>query len=143
MTLAVSLASASRALATDDYTLPFYDPSISLSYGVDRDPRVCYQRDWANVLWTDCNLHYGRVYDGHTGMDYPMPLISPVAASRDGDPDHIAKSRSSTTALESGLLSCPAWLTGSFWTRTAYRGECGVQCPPRAPGSAADSTKAG
>jgi len=82
--MAVSLASASRALATDDYTLPFYDPSISLSYGVDRDPRVCYQRDWANVLWTDCNLQYGRVYDGHTGMDYPMPVLSPIAASRDG-----------------------------------------------------------
>jgi len=29
--MAVFLASASRALATDDYTLPFYDPSVSLS----------------------------------------------------------------------------------------------------------------
>jgi len=80
----VWLGSAGRALATDDYTLPFYDPAISLSYGVDRDPRSCYQRDWANVLWADCNLHYGRVYDGHTGMDYPMPVVSPIAASRDG-----------------------------------------------------------
>jgi len=82
--VAVWLGSAGRALATDDYTLPFYDPSVSLSYGVDRDPRSCYQRDWANVLWADCNLHYGRVYDGHTGMDYPMPLLSPIASSRDG-----------------------------------------------------------
>jgi hypothetical protein len=82
--VAVSFASASHALATDDYTLPFYDPSVPLSYGVDRDPRPCYQRDWANVLWADCNLHYGRVYDGHTGMDYPMPVVSPIAASRDG-----------------------------------------------------------
>jgi murein DD-endopeptidase MepM/ murein hydrolase activator NlpD len=80
----LSLAGAGRAAATDDYTLPFYDPAISLSYGVDRDPRPCFQLDWANVLWADCNLHYGRVYDGHTGMDYPMPLISPVAAARDG-----------------------------------------------------------
>ena len=82
--VAVWLGSAGRALATDDYTLPFYDPAISLSYGVDRDPRSCYQRDWANVLWADCNLHYGRVYDGHTGMDYPMSLLSPIASSRDG-----------------------------------------------------------
>ena len=33
---AVCMTSAS-ALATDDYTLPFYDPSVTLSYGVDRD----------------------------------------------------------------------------------------------------------
>ena len=43
--VAVSFASASHALATDDYTLPFYDPSVPLSYGVDRDPRPFYQRD--------------------------------------------------------------------------------------------------
>ncbi len=79
-----AIGSGGRALAADDYTLPFYDPSVSLSYGVDRDSRGCRQRDWANTLWSDCNLHYGRVYDGHTGMDYPMPLVSPVAASRDG-----------------------------------------------------------
>ena len=36
------------------------------------------------MLWADCNLHYGRVYDGHTGMDYPMSLLSPIASSRDG-----------------------------------------------------------
>ncbi len=78
------IGSATGARAADDYTLPFYDPSVSLSYGVDRDGRACHQRDWANTLWNDCNLHYGRVYDGHTGMDYPMALGSPVAAARDG-----------------------------------------------------------
>lgn len=81
---AALLGSAGRAEATDDYTLPFYDPAVALSYGMDRDARACYQRDWANTLWADCALHYGRVYDGHTGMDYPMGLLSPVAAARDG-----------------------------------------------------------
>jgi murein DD-endopeptidase MepM/ murein hydrolase activator NlpD len=79
-----SLASAPSILATDDYTLPFYVPSVHLSYGVDRDPGGCRQRDWTDTLWLDCNLHYGRVYDGHTGMDYPLDLLRPVAASRDG-----------------------------------------------------------
>jgi len=57
---------------------------VHLSYGVDRDSRECVQRDWTDYLWNDCNLHYGRVYDNHTGMDYPMDLLSPIAASRDG-----------------------------------------------------------
>jgi hypothetical protein len=84
LAVAGSLASVTGAAASDDYTLPFFDPSVHLSYGVDRDPRSCMQRDWANVLWQDCALHYGRVYDGHTGSDYPMDLLSRVAASRDG-----------------------------------------------------------
>jgi murein DD-endopeptidase MepM/ murein hydrolase activator NlpD len=70
--------------ATDDYTLPFYDPQISLSYGVDRDPRVGVQLDYTGKTWWDDEPHYGRVYDNHTGLDYPMPLFSPVAASKDG-----------------------------------------------------------
>jgi hypothetical protein len=84
LALASSVVAATSTLATDDYTLPFYDPSVHLSYGVDRDSRECVQRDWTDHLWNDCNLHYGRVYDNHTGMDYPMDLLSPVAASRDG-----------------------------------------------------------
>jgi murein DD-endopeptidase MepM/ murein hydrolase activator NlpD len=84
LALACAIGVASPTRAADDYTLPFYDPAVTLSYGVDRDGRTCYQRDWANTLWSDCNLHYGRVYDGHTGMDYPMALASPVAAARDG-----------------------------------------------------------
>ncbi len=84
LALACAIGSSSHARAADDYTLPFYDPSVALSYGVDRDSRACHQRDWANTLWNDCSLHYGRVYDGHTGMDYPMSLSSPVAAARDG-----------------------------------------------------------
>jgi len=82
--LVASVANVGAAFATDDYTLPFYDPAVGLSYGVDRDPRACYQLDWTGTLWHDCNLHYGRVYDGHTGADYPMALASPVAAARDG-----------------------------------------------------------
>jgi hypothetical protein len=84
LALASSVVAVTSTLATDDYTLPFYDPSVHLSYGVDRDSRECVQRDWTDYLWNDCNLHYGRVYDNHTGMDYPMDLLSPIAASRDG-----------------------------------------------------------
>ena len=84
LALASSVVAVTSTLATDDYTYPFYDPSVHLSYGVDRDSRECVQRDWTDYLWNDCNLHYGRVYDNHTGMDYPMDLLSPIAASRDG-----------------------------------------------------------
>jgi murein DD-endopeptidase MepM/ murein hydrolase activator NlpD len=75
---------AGPARATDDYTLPFYDPDIGLSYGVDRDPRVGIQLDYTGKTWWDGDPHYGRVYDNHTGLDYPMALFSPVAASKDG-----------------------------------------------------------
>jgi murein DD-endopeptidase MepM/ murein hydrolase activator NlpD len=70
--------------ALDDYTLPFYDPGVSLLYGVDRDPRVGIQLDYTGKTWYDTSTHPGRVYDNHTGIDYPMPLHSPVAASKDG-----------------------------------------------------------
>ena len=59
------------------------------------------------------------------------------------DPDHNAKCRPLVGVLESGLLSCPAWPTGSFSIRRAYRGGFGVRCPPPVPGSGADSIKAG
>lgn len=70
--------------AADDYTLPFHDPTVSLSYGVDRDPRSCVQADWTGQVWLDCAAHWGRVYDNHTGMDFPMPAFSGVAVARDG-----------------------------------------------------------
>jgi peptidase M23-like protein len=70
--------------ATDDYTLPFYDPDVSLSYGVDRDPRPGVQLDWTGHTWHDGSPHYGFVYDSHTGSDYPMPLRSEVAAAKAG-----------------------------------------------------------
>ena len=75
---------AGSALATDDYTLPFYDPAVTLSYGVDRDPALGRQLDWTGQVWNDGQPHYGRVYDQHTGVDYPMALRSAVAAARDG-----------------------------------------------------------
>ena len=75
---------AGTATATDDYTLPFYDPGVSLSYGVDRDPRVAVQLDYTGKTWYDDDPHYGRVYDNHTGIDYPMPLYSSVANAKDG-----------------------------------------------------------
>jgi murein DD-endopeptidase MepM/ murein hydrolase activator NlpD len=87
LVLAISatlLVGVAPARAADDYTLPFYDPDISLSYGVDRDPRVGIQLDYTGKVWYDDAPHYGRVYDNHTGLDYPMPLRSPVAASKDG-----------------------------------------------------------
>lgn len=82
--LLLALAGASPARALDDYTLPFYDPGISLSYGVDRDPRVGVQLDYTGKTWWDSANHPGRVYDNHTGTDYPMALHSPVVASKDG-----------------------------------------------------------
>ena len=82
--LAAMALSSSTALAVDDYTLPFYDPTVSLSYGVDRDPTVNRQLDWTGQVWNDGAPHYGRVYDQHTGVDYPMALRSDVAAAKDG-----------------------------------------------------------
>jgi murein DD-endopeptidase MepM/ murein hydrolase activator NlpD len=78
------LATASAASATDDYTLPYYDPGVTLSYGVDRDPRVGVQLDYTGKTWWDASPHWGRVYDNHTGLDFPMALRSPVAAAKDG-----------------------------------------------------------
>jgi Peptidase family M23 len=82
--IALLLAGAGAAAAAGDYTLPFYNPSTELSYGMDRDPRWDVQLDWTGTLWLDGDPHYGRVYDNHTGLDYPMPLFTTVAASRAG-----------------------------------------------------------
>jgi murein DD-endopeptidase MepM/ murein hydrolase activator NlpD len=82
--IALLIASAGLVAATDDYTLPFYDPTVTLSYGVDRDSTLNRQLDWTGQVWYDGADHYGRVYDQHTGSDYPMPLRSDVAAARDG-----------------------------------------------------------
>ena len=82
--VALALLGAGAAAAADDYTLPFYDPAVTLSYGVDRDRLLNRQLDWTGQVWNDGQLHYGRVYDQHTGIDYPMPLLSDLAAARDG-----------------------------------------------------------
>jgi murein DD-endopeptidase MepM/ murein hydrolase activator NlpD len=72
------------AAAADDFTLPFHSPTISLSYGVDRDPRIGWQLDWTGQLWHDTVAHPGRVYDQHAGLDYGMPTMTTVAAARKG-----------------------------------------------------------
>lgn len=84
--LAVTLTvlTAAAAAAADDYTLPFHDPGVKLNYGVDRDPRTCYQLDYTGQLHITCNPVQGRVYDGHTGQDWPMNTGSVVVAARDG-----------------------------------------------------------
>lgn len=82
--LALAMLSSGLALATDDYSLPFYDPSVALSYGMDRDSTLNRQLDWTGQVWYDGAAHYGRVYDQHSGLDYPMGLRSDVAAARDG-----------------------------------------------------------
>lgn len=82
--LALAGWSATAVLATDDYTLPFHDPAVTISYGVDRDRTLNRQLDWTGHVWNDGLTHYGRVYDQHTGTDYPMALRSEVAAARDG-----------------------------------------------------------
>jgi hypothetical protein len=76
--------SAGSVLAVDDYTLPFFDPAVTLSYGVDRNGALNRQLDWTGKTWNDGQTHYGLVYDQHTGVDYPMALLSDVAAARDG-----------------------------------------------------------
>ena len=80
----LALLGAGAALATDDYTLPFYNPSVTLSYGVDRDRTLNRQLDWTGQIWNDGAPHFGRVYDQHTGSDYPMSLLSAVAAAKRG-----------------------------------------------------------
>jgi hypothetical protein len=82
---ALALMAAPRALAADDYTLPYYSPEFSLLYGVDRDPRIGFQLDYTGRTWFDTVPHAGRVYDNHTGIDYPMPVHTPIAASLDGE----------------------------------------------------------
>jgi hypothetical protein len=82
--LAVLAIGSGSVLATDDYTLPFYDPKVTMSYGVDRDRTLNRQLDWAGQVWYDGQPHWGRVYDQHTGVDYPMALRSEVAAAKDG-----------------------------------------------------------
>ena len=80
----VLLTLPATVAASGDYTLPFYDPTVGLSYGVDRNQTPGVQLDWTGQTWYDTATHYGRVYDQHTGIDYPMGLSSTVAASRDG-----------------------------------------------------------
>ena len=82
--LTTAIWSPSPVTATDDFTLPFFNPAFTLSYGMDRDRRVGYQLDWTGQLWHDTALHWGRVYDQHTGLDYPMPAQTAVAAARTG-----------------------------------------------------------
>ena len=82
--VATQLLGAGSALAVDDYTLPFYDSDVTLLYGVDRDPRIGVQLDYTGKTWFDADPHAGRVYDNHTGLDYPMPLRSQVAAAKAG-----------------------------------------------------------
>jgi murein DD-endopeptidase MepM/ murein hydrolase activator NlpD len=84
ISLALVLLSGGPVAAADDFTLPFFNPGITLSYGVDRDPRIGYQLDWTGQLWVDSVAHAGRVYDQHTGSDYGMPVQTAVAAARSG-----------------------------------------------------------
>jgi hypothetical protein len=81
---ALLLLGTGAVAAVGDYTLPFYNPDTVLSYGMDRDPRWNVQLDWTDTYWLDGEPHWGRVYDNHTGLDYPMPLYTAVAASRRG-----------------------------------------------------------
>jgi murein DD-endopeptidase MepM/ murein hydrolase activator NlpD len=82
--VAILLLTAGTTSAIGDHTLPFYDPQVSLSYGVDRDPRLGVQLDWTGHTWNDGAPHWGRVYDNHTGSDYPMALRRQIAATRSG-----------------------------------------------------------
>ena len=63
---------------------PLLRPGVSLSFGVDRDRTLNRQLDWTGQVWNDGVPHAGRVYDQHSGVDYPMALRSEVAAAKDG-----------------------------------------------------------
>jgi hypothetical protein len=80
----LSLLVASAAAAADDYTFPFYDPNTPFNVGVDRDRRQCVQLDYTGQTWWDCEVHWGRVYDQHTGIDWGLWAGTAVAAARDG-----------------------------------------------------------
>lgn len=84
VSLALTFATSGPVAAADDFTLPFLNPAITLSYGMDRDSRIGVQLDWTGQVWTDSVPHYGRVYDQHTGLDYGMPLQTSIAAARSG-----------------------------------------------------------
>jgi hypothetical protein len=97
LVLGLVASSVGSVQAADDFTLPFPNPSIALSYGMDRDLRVGYQLDWTGQLWRDSAPHLGRVYDQHTGLDYPMALQSPVLAARSGTVVDIEEGIGTTT----------------------------------------------
>ena len=84
LAVGIGLLHPTTTAAVDDFTLPFADPGIGLSYGMDRDRRVGYQLDWTGQLWVDTVPHWGRVYDQHSGLDYPMAMGSTVLAARSG-----------------------------------------------------------
>ena len=102
--LALACLGAGTLLAADDYTLPFYNPTVALSYGVDRDRTLNRQLDWTGQTWNDGLTHYGRVYDQHTGVDYPMALRSEVAAAKSG----------TVLALEGGFGTSQSGAFGNF-----------------------------
>lgn len=80
----IGLSAPVPVAAADDFTLPFHNPAVPLSYGMDRDLRPGYQLDWTGQLWQDSVPHWGRVYDQHSGLDYPMSVYTTVAAARSG-----------------------------------------------------------
>jgi len=82
--IAMLVVGVGAVAATDDYTLPFYDPDVTLSYGVDRNMQPGVQLDWTGQVWAGDAPHPGRVYDNHTGSDYPMAVLSHLAAAKAG-----------------------------------------------------------
>jgi murein DD-endopeptidase MepM/ murein hydrolase activator NlpD len=82
--VALSGVLPSGVAASGDYSLPFHNPAITLSYGVDRDLRPGWQLDWTGQLWHDTVPHLGRVYDQHKGLDFGMVVNTTVAAARSG-----------------------------------------------------------
>ncbi|MGZ6299490.1 MAG: hypothetical protein ACXWMN_03230 [Candidatus Limnocylindria bacterium] len=74
--------SCGMALGADDYTLPFYNPTVTMSYGVDRDRRLNHQLDWTGQVWNDGLTHYGRVYDQHTRVCKVARLARSAVESR-------------------------------------------------------------
>jgi len=92
----LSLAAAGVAAAADDYTLPYTNPDVVMSYGVDRDARPCVQLDWTGQVWWDCANHWGRSYDNHTGQDYLMDYGSSIVAARDGTVVDVVQNNPST-----------------------------------------------
>ena len=83
--------------------------SPQLRHGPRSAPRLPARLD--RQLWAGQRPHYGRVYDQHTGLDYPMTALTTVAAARSGTVVGIEEGSARTSTGLTATLSGSATLT--------------------------------